>query len=135
MYDKETRFLVVDDMAPMRTIITRMLEELGYKNVTQASDGRDALKVLEAKVRAGAAIQVVLSDWNMPGMSGIQLLYEVRSNATFKALPFMLITAERERDQVISAIKAGVTNYIVKPFSPAQLDLKLEEIWRKTHIQ
>jgi two-component system chemotaxis response regulator CheY len=71
----------------------------------------------------------------MPGMSGIQLLHEVRSNATFKALPFMLITAERERDQVISAIKAGVTNYIVKPFSPAQLDLKLEEIWRKTHIQ
>ena len=118
--------LVVDDFATMRKIVRSCLKQLGFDNVTEASDGQQALDKLNSGV-----FKLIISDWNMPNMMGIDLLKAVRANPNFKTVPFLMVTAEAQKENVIEAAKAGVSNYIVKPFTPDQLQAKLEAIYNK----
>ena len=122
---EDTRFLVVDDFSTMRRILRNLLNELGFMNVQEAEDGVDAL----AKLRAGT-FDFVVTDWNMPNMSGIELLQAIRADASLKHLPVLMVTAEAKRDNIIMAAKAGASGYVVKPFTAAKLDEKLMKIFR-----
>jgi len=121
----DTRFLVVDDFSTMRRILCNLLKELGFVNVHEAEDGADAL----AKLRR-ERFDFVVTDWNMPNMSGIELLQAIRADARLKHLPVLMVTAEAKRDNIIMAAKAGASGYVVKPFTAAKLDEKLMKIFR-----
>jgi two-component system chemotaxis response regulator CheY len=112
MLNTKIRVLVVDDFPTMRRIIKNLLKQLGYENVDEAENGEDALKKLK-----NGDYKFVVSDWNMPVMEGIELLRHVRSDPQLKDIPFLMVTAEAEKEKVIEAIKLGVDNYIVKPFT------------------
>lgn len=131
MFPANTKVLVVDDMLTMRKIVSKHLKELGLSDITEAEDGSVGWATLQKANDEGKPFQLVLSDWNMPKLSGLDFLKQVRADARFKALPFVLITAESEKSQVIEAIKAQVTNYIVKPFTGKQLQEKLEATHQK----
>ncbi len=132
MFSPETKFLVVDDFATMRKIIKKVLGELGYKNVIEAEDGKPALEILKESSRSSEPINFVISDWNMPGMTGFDLLKAVRSDDSLKSLPFMLVTAESEQKNIIEAAKAGVSDYVVKPFNASTLRVKLESVYARS---
>ncbi|MFN7453892.1 MAG: response regulator [Pseudobdellovibrionaceae bacterium] len=131
MFPADTKFLVVDDFATMRKILKKVLTELGYTNIEEADDGKPAFAALEKAHNEGKPFQFVISDWNMPGMTGIDLLKACKADAKFKTLPFMLVTAESEQKNIVEAAKAGVSDYVVKPFNAATLKGKLERIWSK----
>lgn len=131
MYAPNTRFLVVDDFKTMRAIVKRTLQQMGYSNIDEAEDGVKALEMLNKAKSEPQPYDFVVSDWNMPNMSGLELLKNVRSDATLKALPFVLVTAENEQTQVIEAAKAGVSNYIVKPFTRQDFEAKLKTVYLK----
>ena len=131
MFAPETKFLVIDDFATMRKIIKKVLNELGYTNIAEADDGATAWPVIQEAHTKGEPFQFVISDWNMPQMQGIQLLKNCRADARFKDLPFMLVTAESEQKQILEAAKAGVSNYVVKPFNSVTLKQKLEQVYAK----
>ena len=122
---ENTRFLVVDDFSTMRRIVRNLLKELGFLNVQEAEDGVDAL----AKLHAGG-IDFVVSDWNMPNMTGIDLLRAIRADDKLKHLPVLMVTAEAKKENIIEAAKAGASGYIVKPFTAATLDEKLKKIFQ-----
>jgi len=124
--DKNMRILVVDDFATMRKVIKNLLRQTGYQNVTEAEDGVVALKELRSQ-----KIDFVISDWNMPNMTGIELLRAVRADSELSSLPFLMVTAESLKDNVLEAVKAGVSNYIVKPFTAEVLSEKIEKIIEK----
>lgn len=126
MYPPNTKTLVVDDMLTMRKIVTKCLRDLGFTDITEAADGVLAWAEVEKARAAGTPIQLIISDWNMPNMTGIDFLRKVRADASLKGLPFLLLTAESEKTQVIEAIQAGVSGYVVKPFTPANLAEKLK---------
>lgn len=132
MFNSNTKFLVVDDFSTMRKIIKRVLDEIGYKNVVEAVDGVNALEVLSDAKKSGDPIQFIISDWNMPNMQGIDLLKACRAKDDLKTIPFMLVTAESEQSQIIEAAKAGVSEYVVKPFNSATLKAKIERVYAKT---
>lgn len=115
--------LIVDDYKTMLRIIRNLLKQLGFNNVDEATDGREALDKLRSKDYG-----LVISDWNMEPMTGIQLLREVRKDAKMQNLPFIMITAESKTENVIAAKEAGVSNYIVKPFNAATLKSKLVSV-------
>jgi len=119
------RFLVVDDFSTMRRILKNLLKELGFVNVQEAEDGVEALKKLRSQ-----AFDFVVSDWNMPNMSGIELLREIRADAKLKHLPVLMVTAEGKRENIIEAAHAGASGYVVKPFTAATLDEKLKKIFQ-----
>ncbi|SMF68016.1 two-component system, chemotaxis family, response regulator CheY [Tistlia consotensis] len=121
--DMNMSILIVDDYKTMLRIIRNLLKQLGFDNVDEATDGSAALQRLRDK-----PYQLVISDWNMEPMSGLQLLKEVRADARLKDLPFIMITAESKSENVIAARQAGVTNYIVKPFNAATLKTKLSAV-------
>jgi two-component system chemotaxis response regulator CheY len=121
--DMQMNILIVDDYKTMLRIIRNLLKQLGFNNVDEATDGSMALQKLRDK-----DYQLVISDWNMEPMTGIQLLREVRADAKLKALPFIMITAESKTENVIAAKEAGVNNYIVKPFNAATLKTKLATV-------
>ena len=121
--DMQMNILIVDDYKTMLRIIRNLLKQLGFNNVDEATDGSMALQKLRDK-----EYQLVISDWNMEPMTGIQLLREVRADAKLKALPFIMITAESKTENVIAAKEAGVNNYIVKPFNAATLKTKLASV-------
>ncbi len=123
MFNLKLKVLVVDDFPTMRRIVKNLLKQLGFENIDEAEDGAQAL----TKLKAGG-YGLVISDWNMPVMEGIDLLKHVREDEALKALPFLMVTAEAEKDKVITAIKAGVDNYVVKPFTAEVLKEKLEKI-------
>lgn len=125
------KFLVVDDMQLMRKIVAGELTRLGAKHIEFAEDGMQAIEVLKTKALAQAPIDFIVSDWNMPKMSGIELLKIVRKISIYKDVPFLMVTAEAEVDQVQEAISSGVDNYVVKPFTPAQFETKLESVYKK----
>ncbi len=131
MYPTNTKFLVVDDFATMRKIIKKVLTEIGYHNISEAEDGKPAFELMEKAQAAGEPFQFVISDWNMPGMSGIDLLRACKANPSHKAIPFMLVTAESEQKHIVEAAKAGVSDYVVKPFNANTLKGKLERIYSK----
>ena len=122
---QDTRCLVVDDFSTMRRIMRNLLKELGFMNVQEAGDGVEALD----KLRAGT-FDFVVSDWNMPNMTGIELLQAIRADARLKHLPVLMVTAEAKRENIIMAAQAGASGYVVKPFTAAKLDEKLMKIFR-----
>ena len=131
MFNPNTKFLVADDFSTMRKIVKKVLDELGYKNVVEAVDGKNALDVINESFKAGQPVEFIISDWNMPNMQGIDLLKACKADANFKSLPFMLVTAESEQAQILEAAKAGVSDYVVKPFNSATLKAKMERVWAK----
>ena len=121
--DTSIKVLVVDDFATMRRILKNILKQLGFKNLVEADDGTTAWDVLEEQ-----SIDLIISDWNMPKMSGIDLLKKVRANDTYKKTPFLMVTAEAQKQNVIEAVQAGVSNYVVKPFTAEAIFEKLDKI-------
>ena len=124
MADPNMKFLVVDDFSTMRRIVRNLLKELGFNNVDEAEDGVDAL----GKLRGGG-FQFVVSDWNMPNMTGIELLRTIRADAELKHLPVLMVTAEAKKENIIEAAQAKASGYVVKPFTAATLDEKLKKIF------
>ena len=116
-------FLVVDDFSTMRRIIKSVLHEMGHANVTEADDGNTALPLLK-----NGNFDFLITDWNMPGMGGLELLKIVRADPRLAKLPVLLLTAEAKREQIVEAAKAGVSGYVIKPFTPAILKEKIEKI-------
>jgi two-component system, chemotaxis family, chemotaxis protein CheY len=121
--DKAMNILVVDDYNTMRRIIRNLLKQLGFDNVEEAPDGEDAFKKLHEK-----KFQLVISDWNMEPITGLQLLQQVRADTQLKDLPFIMVTAESKPENVIAAKEAGVSNYIVKPFNAETLRMKMSSV-------
>jgi len=126
MSDPKMRFLVVDDFSTMRRIVRNLLKELGYTNVEEAEDGAVALQKLQ-----GSAFDFVVTDWNMPNMTGIELLQAIRASASLKELPVLMITAEAKKENIVAAAQAGASGYIVKPFTAATMAEKLGKIFEK----
>lgn len=122
--DTSINVLVVDDFATMRRIIKNLLKQLGFEKIDEAEDGMKALQKLKSE-----SFDLVISDWNMPNMTGIELLQAVRSDAGLKETPFLMVTAEADKENVLLAIKMGVSNYIVKPFTADVLQEKLQKIF------
>jgi two-component system chemotaxis response regulator CheY len=123
MSQENLKFLVVDDFSTMRRIVRNLLKELGFTNVDEAEDGVAALAKLK-----GGSFDFVISDWNMPNMTGIELLRAIRADATLRSLPVLMITAEAKKENIIEAAQAKASGYIVKPFTAAVLDEKLNKI-------
>ncbi|RKQ63822.1 two-component system chemotaxis response regulator CheY [Thermovibrio guaymasensis] len=126
MPPEDIKILVVDDMAAMRKILKTLLAQLGYKNVDEAEDGKQALEILKQNPNKYG---LVITDWNMPNMTGIELVQAIRSDEKLKHLPILMVTAEAKKENVLAAIKAGVNNYIVKPFTAETLKEKIEKIF------
>jgi len=122
--DTSMKVLVVDDFATMRRIVKGVLKQLGFSSIVEAEDGSAALEVLKKE-----KIGLIVSDWNMPKMTGLDLLKSVRADDNLKATPFIMVTAEGQKENVIEAVKAGVSNYIVKPFTPETFSEKLEKVF------
>jgi two-component system chemotaxis response regulator CheY len=123
---KDMKFLVVDDFATMRRIIRNLLKELGFTNVDEADDGIAALAKLK-----GGGFDFVVSDWNMPNMTGIELLRAIRGDEALKHLPVLIVTAEAKKENIVEAAHAGASGYVVKPFTAATLDEKINKILQK----
>lgn len=124
--NKSMKILVVDDFATMRKVVRNLLKQAGYENIVEAEDGVVALNTLKSQ-----KIDFVISDWNMPNMTGIDLLRAVRADSDLAKMPFLMVTAEALQDNVVTAVKAGVSNYIVKPFTAEVLDEKITKIMEK----
>ena len=124
--NKDMQVLVVDDFNTMRKVVRKCLNQLGFKNITEAVDGADALEKLQ-----NSKFELVVSDWNMPNMMGIDLLKAVRADEELKEIPFLMVTAEGKKENVMEAIKSGVSNYVVKPFTAEVLGEKLEAVFAK----
>lgn len=125
-YNKDMRVLVVDDFSTMRRIIKNILRQLGFTNIIEADDGTTAWETLNKD-----RIDFVISDWNMPKMPGIELLRKVRASEEFATLPFLMVTAEAQQENIIEAVQAKVSNYIVKPFTAETLGQKIDKIFDK----
>ncbi|MCB0335733.1 MAG: chemotaxis response regulator CheY [Bdellovibrionales bacterium] len=117
--------LVVDDFSTMRRIVKACLKQIGFNNFTEAEDGAIALEKLK-----NGQFKLIVSDWNMPNMMGIDLLRAVRSDEKLKHIPFLMVTAEAQKENILAAAKAGVSNYIIKPFDTDTLNTKLEAIFK-----
>jgi two-component system chemotaxis response regulator CheY len=125
-YDMNMKILCVDDFSTMRRIMKNILKQLGFQNIEEAENGAEAFE----KVKAGG-FGFVITDWNMPVLDGLGLLKKVRSDPELKFLPVLMVTAEAEKDKVVTAIQAGVNNYIVKPFTATMLKDKMDNIFEK----
>jgi len=124
--DKSMKILIVDDFATMRKVVRNLLKQVGYENIVEAEDGALALRALKSQ-----KIDFVISDWNMPNMNGLELLKAVRADGDLGKTPFLMVTAEALQENVIAAVKAGVSNYIVKPFTAEVLNDKIKKIVEK----
>jgi len=124
--DLSMKILIVDDFATMRRIMKNILKQIGFSNIIEADDGTTALDELKK-----TSVDLIISDWNMPKMTGLDLLKEVRSTDGLKEVPFLMVTAEAQKQNVIDAVQAGVTNYVVKPFTAEAISEKLEKIFGK----
>lgn len=120
------QILVVDDFSTMRRIVKNQLRELGFSNVTEADDGRTALQVLKS-----SRIDFVVTDWNMPDVTGLELLKVMRSDDAMKSIPVLMVTAEAKREQIVEAAQAGVNGYVVKPFAAETLKDKIQRIFER----
>lgn len=126
MNDRDMKILVVDDFPTMRRIMRGLLKELGFTNVEEAEDGQDALN----KLRTGT-FEFVVSDWNMPNLDGLDMLKQIRADAALQHLPVLMVTAEAKKENIIAAAQAGANGYVVKPFTAATLEEKLNKIFEK----
>ncbi|MGL1862150.1 MAG: chemotaxis response regulator CheY [Pseudodesulfovibrio sp.] len=123
-YNKGMRVLVVDDFSTMRKIVKNILRQIGFTNIVEADDGSTAWEVLQKD-----NIEFIVSDWNMPIMSGIELLRKVRGSEEYADIPFLMVTAEAQQENIIEAVQAKVSNYIVKPFTPETMGQKIDKIF------
>ena len=123
---KQIKILIVDDFSTMRRIIKNLLRDLGFNNTFEADDGNTALPLLK-----NGDYDFVVTDWNMPGMQGIDLLKEIRKDPALCHIPVLMVTAEAKREQIIEAAQSGVNGYIIKPFTAATLKEKLEKIFER----
>jgi len=124
--NKDINILIVEDFSAMRSIIKNLLRELGFNNTAEADDGETALPMLKT-----GDFDFLITDWSMPGMDGLTLLKTVRADKDFEDMPVLMVTAEAKREQIIDAAEAGVSGYIVKPFTAATLKEKIEKIFRQ----
>ena len=124
--DKNMKILVVDDFSTMRRIIKNLLKDLGFTSIQEADDGNTALPMLQQ-----GEFDFVITDWNMPGMQGIDLLRAIRADANLKHLPVLMVTAEAKKEQIVAAAQAGVNGYVIKPFTAATLKEKLAKIFER----
>lgn len=124
--DKKMKILVVDDFSTMRRIVKNLLKDLGFTNVDEADDGNTALPKLQS-----GKYDFLITDWNMPGMTGLDLLKKVRQDPNLKGLPVLMVTAEAKKEQIVAAAQAGVNGYVVKPFTAAVLKEKIEKIFER----
>ena len=122
--DLNMKVLIVDDFATMRRILRNILKQIGFTNISEADDGKTALKDLKKD-----NFDLILCDWNMPVRSGLELLKEIRSDDQIKDLPFVMVTAEAQKENIVEAVKAGVSNYIVKPFTAETVSEKLTKVF------
>jgi two-component system chemotaxis response regulator CheY len=122
--DLNMKVMIVDDFATMRRILRNILKQIGFKNIIEADDGKNALKKLKKE-----KVDLIMCDWNMPEMPGIELLKNVRSDDELKDIPFVMVTAEAQKDNIIEAVKSGVSNYVVKPFSAETIAEKLNKVF------
>ncbi len=124
--DKDMKILIVDDFSTMRRIIKNLLRDLGFTNATEADDGKTGLPMLQS-----GRFDFLITDWNMPGMTGIDLLKAVRADQNLVSLPVLMVTAEQKRDQIVEAAQSGVNGYIVKPFTAETLKEKIDKIFER----
>nr|WP_028670049.1 chemotaxis response regulator CheY [Saccharospirillum impatiens] len=124
--NKNMKILVVDDFSTMRRIVKNLLRDLGFSNTHEADDGNTAWPMLQ-----NGDFDFVVTDWNMPGMTGIDLLKKIRADERLKSTPVLMVTAEAKRDQIVAAAQAGVNGYVVKPFTAAALKEKIEKIFER----
>ena len=128
MFAPSTRVLIIDDMSTMRKIVKKICTEIGFTDITEAADGNQAWEVI---TNAPSPIGLIISDWNMPNCTGLELLKRIRADHRYKKTPFILVTAEAEKAQVMDALKGGVDQYVVKPFTRDDLVKKLEMVHKK----
>lgn len=126
--DKNMKILVVDDFSTMRRIVKNLLGDLGFKNIEEADDGNTALPKLQS-----GSFDFLVTDWNMPGMTGIDLLKAVRADPKLANIPVLMVTAESKREQIIEAAQAGVNGYVVKPFTAGTLEEKISKIFERVN--
>lgn len=131
MFATNTRVLVVDDMASIRDLVKNQLRSMNFTEIIEAEDGQQGWEIIENQFAQANPIELVISDWNMPRMKGLELLKKVRSTSSFVQLPFILLTSEADREQVTEAVMAGVSQYIVKPFSGKVFEDKLKTAYSK----
>ena len=124
--NKDMKILIVDDFSTMRRIIKNLLRDLGFTSTTEADDGKTGLPMLQS-----GGFDFLITDWNMPGMTGIELLKAVRADPNLVSLPVLMVTAEQKRDQIVEATQAGVNGYIVKPFTAETLKEKIDKIFER----
>lgn len=124
MLDTKAKILVVDDFSTMRRILKNILKQLGYENLDEAEDGAQALSKLK-----GGSYDFVVTDWNMPNMTGLELCKKIRAENSIKETPVLFVTAEAQKENIIQAVQAGASNYIVKPFTAEVLKEKMEKIF------
>jgi len=124
--DKNMKILVVDDFSTMRRIVKNLLGDLGFTNISEADDGKTAWPMLQS-----GNFDFVVTDWNMPGMTGIDLLRSIRGDARIGKTPVLMVTAEAQRDQIIEAAQAGVNGYVIKPFTAVTLKEKIDKIFQR----
>ena len=122
--DLNMKVMIVDDFATMRRILRNILKQIGFKNIIEADDGKNALKELKKE-----KVDLIMCDWNMPEMPGIELLKNVRSDDELKDIPFVMVTAEAQKDNIVEAVKSGVSNYVVKPFTAETITEKLNKVF------
>jgi two-component system, chemotaxis family, chemotaxis protein CheY len=122
--DLNMKVLIIDDFATMRRILKNVLRQVGFTNIIEADDGKTALKELKKE-----KVDLILCDWNMPEMPGIDLLRHVRSDDHLKDIPFVMVTAEAQKENILEAVKAGVSNYVVKPFTAETINEKLKKVF------
>lgn len=132
MSSHSRRILLVDDFEMYRTILRNILTDMGFSEFHEAVDGAEALQKIEDGQRAGAPIEIIFSDWNMPNMTGIELLEAIRKSEAYKHIPFVMVTAEAEKLATIKALKMGANDYIVKPIAPDVLMEKVKKILQQT---
>jgi two-component system chemotaxis response regulator CheY len=123
--DLKMNVLIVDDFATMRRILKNILRQIGFSNIIEADDGKTALKALKKD-----KFDMILADWNMPEMSGLELLKAVRSDDELKDIPYIMVTAEAQKDNIVDAVKAGVSSYVVKPFTADTVAEKLKQVFK-----
>ena len=122
--DLEMKVLVVDDFATMRRIVKNVLKQIGFRYISEADDGKSALKAMKSE-----KFDLIMCDWNMPEMPGIDLLNAVRADTELKDTPFVMVTAEAQKENILQAVKAGVSNYVVKPFTAETVEEKLKKVF------
>jgi two-component system chemotaxis response regulator CheY len=128
MFAPSTKVLIIDDMSTMRKIVKKICIEIGFSDFIEAADGNLAWTAITTAINP---VGLIISDWNMPNCTGLELLKKIRSDEKYKSTPFILVTAEAEKDQVMDALKSGVDQYVVKPFTRDDLVKKLEMVHRK----